>query len=61
MTSLESIGVEVERLVHTDFSIHLERCRGRDSNPHVLNGHRILNPARLPFRHLGLRFYYTSL
>ena len=29
-------------------------CRGRDSNPHVLNGHRILNPARLPFRHPGL-------
>ena len=24
-------------------------------------GHRILNPARLPFRHPGLRLYYTSL
>ena len=36
-------------------------CRGRDLNPHVLNGHRILNPARLPFRHPGLRVYYTSL
>ena len=25
----------------------------RDSNPHVRNGHWILNPARLPFRHSG--------
>ena len=28
-------------------------CPGRDSNPHPLNGERILSPPRLPFRHLG--------
>ena len=31
----------------------LNWCPGRDSNPHPLNGERILSPPRLPFRHLG--------
>ncbi len=31
----------------------MDWCPGRDSNPHSLNGKRILSPPRLPFRHLG--------
>ena len=27
---------------------HTNRCSGRDSNPHEVNPHRVLNPARLP-------------
>ena len=27
---------------------HVHQCSGRDSNPHGVNPHRILNPARLP-------------
>ncbi len=29
------------------------KCRRRDLNPHSFKGNRILNPARLPFRHSG--------
>jgi hypothetical protein len=31
----------------------MKKCRRRDLNPHSFRGNRILNPARLPFRHFG--------
>ena len=47
-TSLSTNSSTWATTFHVPSIPHTKSCSGRDSNPHEVNPHRVLNPARLP-------------